>query len=112
MDKRFPRRTGCFRQPSSRALTHSFERRPRDRLDQVEPLLDEIAALEIRLGKYYKTFFLDHAQEQFRFPPQFNGVIIRVILARLGLGTRPEPRELKALWQWVPEGCRLVPIVC
>ncbi|MGI0492795.1 hypothetical protein ACN4EG_13510 [Alkalinema pantanalense CENA528] len=82
----------------------------RDRLDQVEPLLDEIAALELRLGRYYKTFFLDHAQEQFRFPPQFSRVIIRLILARLGLGTRPEPMELKALWQWVPEGCRLVPI--
>ncbi|OUC14947.1 MAG: hypothetical protein B0A82_09495 [Alkalinema sp. CACIAM 70d] len=82
----------------------------RDRLGEVEALLGRIAALEDRLGKYYKTFFLDHAQEQFRFPPQFNGVIIRVILARLGLGARPEPRELKALWQWVPEGCRLVPI--
>jgi hypothetical protein len=82
------------------------------RLEQVEPLLHQISALEYRLGKYYKTFFLDHAQEQFRFPPHFNAVIIRVILARLGLGAQPAQVELKELWQWVPQGCQLVPIVC
>jgi hypothetical protein len=82
-----------------------------DRLDEVAPLLQQISALENRLGKYYKTFFLDHAQEQFRFPPHFNAVIIRVILARLGLGAPPAQAELKELWQWVPSGCRLVPIL-
>jgi hypothetical protein len=83
-----------------------------DRLAQVEPLLHQISALEYRLGKYYKTFFLDHAQEQFRFPPHFNAVIIRVILARLGLGAQPPQSALKELWQWVPQGFQLVPIVC
>jgi hypothetical protein len=82
-----------------------------DRLDEVEPLLRQIAALEDRLGKYYKTFFLDHAQEQFRFPPHFNQVIIRVILARLGLGQQPTQTELRELWQWVPVGYRLIPIL-
>jgi hypothetical protein len=82
-----------------------------DRLDAVEPLLYKISALENRLGKYYKTFFLDHAQEQFRFPPHFNAVIIRVILARLGLGAQPAPAELKQLWQWVPKGCQFVPVL-
>jgi rubrerythrin len=81
-----------------------------DRLDQVAPLLQQISDLENSLGTYYKTFFLDHAQEQFRFPPQFNAVIIRVILARLGLGPKPEADELKALWQWVPTGHDRVPI--
>jgi rubrerythrin len=83
-----------------------------DRLDQVAPLLQQISDLENSLGTYYKTFFLDHAQEQFRFPPQFNAVIIRVILARLGLGPRPDEAELKALWQWVPTGHERVPIAC
>jgi hypothetical protein len=82
-----------------------------DRLNEVAPLLQQISALENRLGKYYKTFFLDHAQEQFRFPPHFNSVIIRVILARLGLGLPPQQSALKELWQWVPQGCQLVPIV-
>jgi hypothetical protein len=70
-----------------------------DRLDQVEPLLQEISALEHRLGTYYKSFFLDHAQEQFRFPPQFNDVIIQVILARLGLASHPDQKTLQQLWQ-------------
>lgn len=82
-----------------------------DRLDEVAPFLAQISELEDRLGTYYKTFFLDHAQEQFRFPPQFNTVIIRVILARLGLEERPLESELKQLWQWVPQGCDRVPIV-
>jgi hypothetical protein len=81
-----------------------------DRLGEVAPLLQQIAALENRLGKYYKTFFLDHAQEQFRFPPHFSAVIIRVILARLGLGVPPPQSELKELWQWVPQGQQLVPL--
>jgi rubrerythrin len=75
-----------------------------DRLDQVEPLLHDISNLENYLGKYYKSFFLDHAQEQFRFPPNFNAVIIQVVLARLGLAPYPAPMVLKQLWQWVPTG--------
>jgi hypothetical protein len=80
------------------------------RFGEVEAVLIQIAALEDRLGKYYKTFFLDHAQEQFRFPPHFNQVIIRVILARLGLGKQPTQTELRELWQWVPTEYRLIPI--
>ena len=72
-----------------------------DRLDQVEPLLHSISNLEKHLGKYYKFFFLDHAQEQFRFPPNFNTVIIQVALARLRLAPYPAPVALKQLWQWV-----------
>jgi hypothetical protein len=75
-----------------------------DRLDQVAPLLREISNLEDRLGKYYKSFFLDHAQEQFRFPHNFNAVIIQVVLARLGLVPYPDSKAVKELWQWVPEG--------
>ncbi len=74
----------------------------RDRLDHIEPLLHDIAHLEDRLGTYYKSFFLDHAQEQFRFPPNFNAVIIQVILARLGLASYPDAKAVKELWQWVP----------
>lgn len=70
-----------------------------DRLDQVKSLLQEISNLEDRLGKYYKSFFLDHAQEQFRFPKNFNAVIIQVILARLSLAPYPTPSILNALWQ-------------
>ena len=75
-----------------------------DRLYQVAPLLHDISNLENHLGKYYKSFFLDHAQEQFRFPPNFNAVIIQVVLARLGLAQYPAPMALKQLWQWVPTG--------
>ncbi len=78
-------------------LTHH-----RDRLDQVAPLLQDISNLEDRLGKYYKSFFLDHAQEQFRFPRNFNAVIIQVVLARLGLAPYPDSRAIKKLWQWIP----------
>jgi hypothetical protein len=69
------------------------------RLSEVPDLLADIAALEIRLGKYYKTFFLDHAQEQFRFPKQFNQLIIQAILAQLGLGQPPPAARLRELWQ-------------
>ncbi|MGG6242084.1 hypothetical protein ACQ4N7_25990 [Nodosilinea sp. AN01ver1] len=82
----------------------------RHRLGEVEVFLEQISQLEGRLKTYYKTFFLDHAQEQYRFPRHFNQVIIRVILARLGLGQPPASKELKELWQWVPEGYSLVPI--
>jgi hypothetical protein len=81
-----------------------------DRLREVQPLLEQIAALEKRLQKYHKTFFLDHAQEQHRFPQNFNSVIIRSILWRLGLGERPARSELQALWQWVPARYALVPV--
>jgi hypothetical protein len=32
-------------------------------------------------------------------------------LARLGLGKQPAQAELQELWQWVPSGYRLVPIL-
>jgi hypothetical protein len=80
------------------------------RLENVPELLEQISALEKSLQKYHKTFFLDHAQEQYRFPPHFNSVLIRLILARLGLGLQPDRMELQELWQWVPTGYQLVPI--
>lgn len=73
-----------------------------DRLGEVKEFLYAISELESQLGTYYKSFFLDHAQETFRFPPNFNEVIIRVILARLGLGQQPKQNELQKLWQWTP----------
>jgi hypothetical protein len=82
----------------------------RDRLGEVQKLLEQISTLEKSLQKYHKTFFLDHAQEQYRFPPYFNSVLIRLILARLGLGLQPDTLELQELWQWVPTGYQLVPI--
>jgi hypothetical protein len=81
-----------------------------DRLGEIEGLLKQISALEQSLHKYHQTFFLDHAQEQYRFPPQFNSVLIRSILARLRLGQPPDRLELQQLWQWIPTGYRLVPI--
>jgi hypothetical protein len=80
------------------------------RLEEVKELLEKISALEKSLQKYHKTFFLDHAQEQYRFPAHFNSVLIRLILARLGLGPQPSSSELQELWQWVPAGCERVPI--
>jgi hypothetical protein len=80
------------------------------RLAEVKGLLEQISALEQSLHKYHQTFFLDHAQEQYRFPPHFNSVLIRSILARLGLGQQPDRSELQILWQWVPSGYQLVPI--
>jgi hypothetical protein len=81
------------------------------RLGEVKELLGQIADLEKHLQKYHKTFFLDHAQEQYRFPPHFNAVLIRLILSRLGLDQSPARLELQELWQWVPTGYRLVPIL-
>ncbi|MGB3766397.1 MAG: hypothetical protein WA947_07550 [Phormidesmis sp.] len=78
------------------------------RLEEVQPLLENISKLEKSLKQYHQAFFLDHAQEQHRFPPQFNQLIIQVILARLGLGDRPNPKALKELWQWTPNGHTLV----
>jgi hypothetical protein len=80
------------------------------RLCEVPELLERISALEKSLKKYHKTFFLDHTQEQYRFPPHFNSVLIRFILSRLGLGIQPDRSELQELWQWVPMGYQLVPI--
>ena len=80
------------------------------RLGEVPELLRWISALEQSLQKYHQTFFLDHSQEQYRFPPQFNSVLIRLILARLGLEMPPDRLELQELWQWVPTGYQLVPI--
>ncbi|WP_404783419.1 hypothetical protein [Altericista sp. CCNU0014] len=80
------------------------------RLHEVEPLLQDIVGLEKSLKHYYKTFFLDHAQEQFRFPSYFSQVIIQVVLAQLGLGDRPSAEVLRSLWQWVPQGDELVPV--
>ncbi len=75
------------------------------RFGEVKGVLAGISALEKSLHKYHKTFLLDHAQEQYRFPQQFNSVLIRFILARLGLGASPARLELQALWQWVPSEC-------
>jgi hypothetical protein len=81
------------------------------RLGEVPELLEQISSLEKSLKNYHKTFFLDHAQEQYRFPPHFNAIIIRLILARLGLGRQPASEALQELWQWVPLGYGLVPIL-
>jgi hypothetical protein len=88
------------------------------RLGEVPRLLEQIANLEQNLQKYHKTFFLDHAQEQYRFPQYFNSAIMQVILERLGLRARSETAaqrrsqriKLQELWQWVPTGYHLVPI--
>jgi hypothetical protein len=82
----------------------------RHRFGEVQDLLEQISALEKSLQKYHQTFFLDHAQEQYRFPPHFNSVLIRLILAKLGLEVSPSSPELQELWQWVPTGHQLVPI--
>jgi hypothetical protein len=80
------------------------------RLREVPALLTEIVALERRLGKYYQVFFLDHAQEQHRFPPHFNQLISQVVLARLDLGRSPNPSALRQLWQWKPTGQNFTPL--
>jgi hypothetical protein len=88
------------------------------RLDEVPSLLAQIANLEKSLQKYHKTFFLDHAQEQYRFPPHFNSAMIQLVLERLGLiplanshsEQLSQKFKLQELWQWVPTGYHLVPI--
>ncbi len=80
------------------------------RFEEVHSLLADISKLEKSLKKYHNTFFLDHAQEKHRFPPDFNQVIIQLILARLQLGSRPRQDELRMLWQWVPARHKLVPV--
>ena len=72
----------------------------RDRFKEIPALLTQIAALEASLDTYYKTFFLDHAQEKYRFPPQFNDAVICLIKARLGIGIKPKQSEVRELWQW------------
>ena len=80
------------------------------RLSEVPALLAKISHLEKNLDTYHKTFFLDHAQEKHRFPPCFNQVIVQVILSRLGLARKPSQEVVRELWEWVPEGCELVPV--
>jgi hypothetical protein len=80
-----------------------------DRIQEIPFLLEQISQLESKLRRYCKTFFLDHAQEQFRFPKNFNQVIIQMILARFGLDKFPN--EANTLWSWKPDGCVLVPTV-
>ena len=79
------------------------------RLSEVPKLLSDICKLESSLSTYHRTFFLDHAQEKHRFPPCFNSVITQVVLARLGLASQPKQQTVRALWQWTPDGHRLVP---
>ena len=88
------------------------------RLGEVPELLAQIANLEQNLPKYYQTFFLDRAQERYRFPPHFNSAMMQLILERLGLSAPAKDRaqrlaqglKLQELWQWVPTGYHLVPI--
>ncbi|WP_309739493.1 hypothetical protein [Chamaesiphon sp. OTE_20_metabat_361] len=88
------------------------------RLGEVPKLLEQIANLEQNLHKYHQTFFLDHAQERYRFPPHFNSAMIQLILERLGLSIpttdraqrRTQGLKLRELWQWAPTGYHLVPI--
>jgi hypothetical protein len=89
------------------------------RLGEVPELLEQIANLEQNLHKYHQTFFLDHAQEQHRFPQHFNSAMTQLILERLGLSTPAKKNraqrlsqglKLQELWQWVPTGYHLVPI--
>jgi len=80
------------------------------RLSEVSELLKEMVVLEKTLGTYHQSFFLDHAQEQHRFPSNFNQLITQVVLARLGLDSFPSQEELKQLWQWTPEGLSLTPV--
>ena len=79
------------------------------RLTEVKSLLAKIIRLENSLGKYHKAFFLDHAQEQHRFPHNFNQLISQVVLARLGLERSPKQSELRQLWQWKPEDSNFTP---
>lgn len=94
-----------FNNAAELLLTHH-----QHRFGEVPELLANISVLEKSLQKYHHSFFLDHVQEQYRFPPQFNAVLIQFILARLGLGKVPDRSALQELWQWVPTGSKLVPI--
>lgn len=69
-----------------------------DKLHLVAPFLRQVVELENSLGKYYQSFLLDHAQEQARFPKNFNDLVVEFILGRLGLANSPDGKELKQLW--------------
>ncbi len=84
-----------------------------DRLKDVQATLAQFDAREkqlARTGSYHGTFFLDHAQEQTRFPKDFNAITMQVIEARLGIAALPCQGKLKRLWQWKPVGCSFVPV--
>jgi hypothetical protein len=81
------------------------------RLSEASRFLLQVADLENRLGTYYQSFFLDHAQEQNRFPDNFNQLVIQVVLARLGLEKFPQRKELNQLWQWTPPGFSITPVI-
>ena len=80
------------------------------RLGEVEETLSQIIELEASLGRYCKTFFLDHAQEQNRFPPFFNEVVVQIILSRLGLADKPSGARVRETWNWKPVGQHLTPV--
>ena len=67
------------------------------RIYEIPIILEMVSSLERSLGRYCKTFFLDHAQEQDRFPCNFNDLIIEIILAHFNLG--PYPKNADLLWQ-------------
>ncbi len=84
-----------------------------DRLKDVSATLTKFDIREKQLactGSYHGTFFLDHAQEQARFPKDFNAITMQVIEARLGIASLPSQDKLKRLWQWKPEGYAFVPV--
>lgn len=84
-----------------------------DRLKDVSATLARFDQREkqlARTGSYHGTFFLDHAQEQARFPKDFNAITMQVIEARLGISALPSQDRLKRLWQWKPAGCAFVPV--
>jgi hypothetical protein len=85
-----------------------LKRHHQSRLGEVESTLKEIIRLEAELGRYTKTFFLDHAQEVNRFPPFFNERISAKILGCLGVAAHPA--KMSDLWKWRPKGCERVPI--
>ena len=80
-----------------------------ERYAEIPALLGQVAQLEKALGRYCQSFFLDHAQEQHRFPPNFNQVIIQMILAHLGWGDYPPAAY--HLWSWRPAGQTFTPLV-
>ncbi len=84
-----------------------------ERLKDVEATLAKFDVREkqlARTGSYHGTFFLDHAQEQARFPSDFNAITMQVIQARLGIAAMPSQERLTRLWQWKPAGCEFVPV--
>ena len=80
------------------------------RLPELESTLNMISRLEKSLDKYAKTFLLDHSQEQYRFPKDFNKVIIKFIMCKLGMGAHPGQAALTRLWTWKPDNMEFTPI--